>query len=238
MRRTKRVLVVTLQILSAVFACEVAGCSDSHDPSTTPGSGGTGGSATGTGGSATGTGGASGASTGSGGTGGSTTGGGGSGGAGGSGAGGATDGGGGFSPLCSAVPLTMAGEAPTKGGVCIASDTQLCYKTCGPRASASNQKLAWAGSTSSSPVAAFAGPGLRLLQDSGGGEHDLPGGSSLRRRKPARLPSAPLAMWAGLPLDSSGASRKATCVCPKAGTSGQQMELPRLRGPLPSRAGC
>src|SRR5437764_514449 len=37
-----------------------------------------------------------------------------------------------FTPLCSNVPLTAAGAAPTKGGVCTAADPQLCYKTCGP----------------------------------------------------------------------------------------------------------
>lgn len=37
-----------------------------------------------------------------------------------------------FSPLCSDVPLTAAGVAPAKDEVCTASDTQFCYKTCGP----------------------------------------------------------------------------------------------------------
>jgi hypothetical protein len=40
-----------------------------------------------------------------------------------------------FSPLCSAVPMTAAGAAPTKGGACTAMDPQLCYKTCGPEKS-------------------------------------------------------------------------------------------------------
>jgi hypothetical protein len=37
-----------------------------------------------------------------------------------------------FSPLCSDVPVTAAGVAPAKEGVCTAKDTQFCYKTCGP----------------------------------------------------------------------------------------------------------
>lgn len=44
-----------------------------------------------------------------------------------------TTSGGGFSPLCSAVPVTAAGAAPTKGGACTPTDSQLCYKTCGPQ---------------------------------------------------------------------------------------------------------
>jgi hypothetical protein len=40
-----------------------------------------------------------------------------------------------FMPLCAGVPVTAAGAAPTKGGTCTATDTQLCYKTCGPQSS-------------------------------------------------------------------------------------------------------
>ena len=38
-----------------------------------------------------------------------------------------------FTPLCSDVPVTAAGAAPTKAGVCTATDTQVCYKSCGPQ---------------------------------------------------------------------------------------------------------
>jgi len=37
-----------------------------------------------------------------------------------------------FDPLCSTL-LTAAGAIPTKAGVCTATDSQLCYKTCGPK---------------------------------------------------------------------------------------------------------
>ena len=40
-----------------------------------------------------------------------------------------------FAPLCSAVPVTAAGTAPAKGGACTDADTQLCWKTCGPKSS-------------------------------------------------------------------------------------------------------
>ena len=40
--------------------------------------------------------------------------------------------GGAYSPLCSDVPVTAQDAAPTKSGLCTASDTQVCYKTCGP----------------------------------------------------------------------------------------------------------
>ncbi|MEO6603211.1 MAG: hypothetical protein ABIQ16_25225, partial [Polyangiaceae bacterium] len=38
-----------------------------------------------------------------------------------------------YTPLCSAVPVTAAGVAPTKAGACTATDTQLCFKSCGPQ---------------------------------------------------------------------------------------------------------
>jgi hypothetical protein len=225
--------VVTLQILSAVFACEVAGCSDSNDPSTTPGSGGTGGSATGTGG-------ASGASTGSGATGGSTTGGGGSGGAGGSGAGGATDGGGGFSPLCSAVPLTMAGEVPTKGGVCIASDTQLCYKTCGPLSIGFKSETCINGLYVEQS-------GCSFPADQDYACYKIP--AVVSTTCPAAVPQASQACTVaectpcnvgGMYLDSSGASKEGYCVCPKAGTSGTSKWscASSTAWPCPSGKGC
>ena len=44
---------------------------------------------------------------------------------------GGTTGGGAFNPLCSTL-LTAASVAPTKNGICVDTDPQLCYKTCGP----------------------------------------------------------------------------------------------------------
>lgn len=46
--------------------------------------------------------------------------------------GGAPPAGGEFTPLCATL-TTAAGVAPTKGGACTATDSQLCYKTCGPK---------------------------------------------------------------------------------------------------------
>jgi hypothetical protein len=37
-----------------------------------------------------------------------------------------------YEPLCSGL-LTAAGEAPTKNGICVDGDPELCYKTCGPQ---------------------------------------------------------------------------------------------------------
>lgn len=37
-----------------------------------------------------------------------------------------------YEPLCSGL-LTAAGVAPTKNGICVDGDPELCYKTCGPQ---------------------------------------------------------------------------------------------------------
>jgi len=43
-----------------------------------------------------------------------------------------TDASGTYQTLCKGL-TTAAGPEPTKGGLCSAADTQLCYKTCGPK---------------------------------------------------------------------------------------------------------
>jgi hypothetical protein len=59
--------------------------------------------------------------------------------------GGASTGAGMYTPLCSAVPLTAAGVAPTKAGACTATDSQLCYKTCGPASTGYKSETCTAG---------------------------------------------------------------------------------------------
>ena len=67
----------------------------------------------------------------------------------------------------------MAGEAPTKGGVCTPSDTQLCYKTCGPLSIGFKSETCTGGVYVEQSGCSFRGAELRLLQDSDGGEPDL-----------------------------------------------------------------
>ena len=200
MSRTKRVFLVTLQICAGAFAFEAAGCSDSNEPSNTTAAGGAGGASTGTGGATTGTGGATGGSAGSG--------------AGGSG-------GGNFSPLCSAVPVTMAGEAPTKGGVCTAADTQLCYKTCGPLSIGFKSETCTGGlyveqSGCSFPdmdYACYKIPGTISVTC----PESVPQASQACTVEPCTLCNV-----SGMYLDSGGASKEGYCVCPMAGSSGSR----------------
>ena len=106
----------TVALLAQVLWTQ--GCGGGNSPSTTGGTGGvtgTGGTTdvTSSGGTTTGAGGTTTpATTGAGGTAGAT--------------GGTT-----FEPLCADL-LTAANLAPTKNGICVDTDPQRCYKTCGP----------------------------------------------------------------------------------------------------------
>jgi hypothetical protein len=236
MSRTKRIFVVTLQVLAGALAFQAAGCGSSNEPSTA-GSGGTGGASTGTGGATTGTGGTT--TTGSGGTGGSTTGSGGGGAGGTSGAGGA-GGGGNFSPLCSAVPVTAAGEAPTKGGVCTASDSQLCYKTCGPLSIGFKSETCVGGLYVEQS-------GCSFVADQDYACYKIP--APVSATCPTTVPQASLACTVaectpcnvgGMYLDSGGASKEGFCVCPMAGSSGSRKWscASSTAWPCPAGKGC
>ena len=233
MSRTKRVFVLTLQVLAVVSAVEVAACGGDNEPSTTPTAGGTGGATTGTGGATTGSGGSGGATTGTGGAGG-TTGGSGGGGTGGSG------GGGSFTPLCSAVPRTQAGEEPTKGGVCTASDPQLCYKTCGP------QSIGFKSETCTAGVYVEQS-GCSFPDNMDYACYKIP--ATVSTTCPAVVPQASqncevaectLCNLGGLYADSSGAQKEGFCICPKASSAGTRKWTcaSSTAWPCPAGKGC
>jgi hypothetical protein len=233
MSRTKRVFVLTLQVLAAVSAVEAAGCGGDNEPSTTTTAGGTGGATTGSGGATTGSGGSGGATTGTGGAGG-TTGGSGGGGTGGSG------GGGSFSPLCSAVPRTQAGEEPTKGGVCTASDPQLCYKTCGPQSIGFKWEKCMGGVYAEQSGCDFP-PEMDYAC------YKIP--NPVSPTCPAVVPQASQncdvaectpCNLGGLYADSGGAQKEGFCICPKASSAGTRKWscASTTAWPCPSNKGC
>ena len=211
-------------------------CSGSNEPSTTPGAGGSGSNTGGTGGS--------GGSSAAGGSGGATAGGSGGTTAGSGGSGGSTpdDGGKGedFSPLCSAVPPTAAGVPPAKGGACTASDTQLCYNTCGP------QSIGFKSETCTGGVyVEQSGCSFRKGQDFSC--YKIP--ATISATCPAATPQASQACTvaecvlcnaAGNYLDSSGAAKPGYCICPAAGTSGTRKWscASTTAWPCPSGQGC
>lgn len=202
------------------------------------GSGGTA-SGNGSGGSSPGNGSGSGGSSSSNGSGGSSSGSGSGGSASGSGSGGAS-GGGMFSPLCSAVPMTAAGEAPTKGGACTDSDTQVCYKTCGPSSSGFKSETCMGGTYAEQSGCTFPS-GMDYSC------YKIP--TTIDASCPSDIPQAsqPCDVAACTPcnmggnyLDSSGSSKAGYCICPMAGSSGNRKWscASTTSWPCPAGQGC
>jgi hypothetical protein len=237
MSRTKRVFVLTLQVLAAGFALEAAGCSGDNEPSNPTSSGGTGGATSGSGGSGGATSGGSGGAT----TTTTTTTGSGGGGTGGGGAGGAAGGGGNsFTPLCSAVPRTQAGEEPTKGGVCTPSDPQLCYKTCGPQSIGFKSETCTGGLYVEQSGCSFPESGDYACY-----KIPMPVSSTCPAMVPQASQNCEVAECTpcnlgGLYADSSGAQKEGYCICPKAGSAGTRKWscASGTAWPCPAGKGC
>jgi hypothetical protein len=202
---------------------------------TTTGSGGSSGTTTGSGGAAgssAGSGGVAGSSAGSSGSAGSSTGSGGSAGtsadSGGGGAGGVADagvgkdsgdGGGPYSPLCSDVPLTGAGEVPTKGGVCTPTDTQLCYKTCGPLSIGFKSETCTGGSYVEQSSCSFPDGDYSCYRIPPVISATCPT-TTPQATQPCTVAECVLCNVAGNYLDSMGDEKQGYCVCAAAGDSG------------------
>ena len=151
-----------------------------------------------------------------------------------------SSGGGAFSPLCSAVPMTAAGEAPTKGGTCTASDTQLCYKTCGPSSSGFKSETCTGGTYAEQSGCTFpSGTDYSCYK--------IP--ATIDAACPTAIPQASQACdvatctpcnMGGNYLDSSGASKAGYCICPAAGASGSRKWscASTTAWPCPAGQGC
>jgi hypothetical protein len=238
--------IIQISALTLVTACWLSsvGCSSSNDPSSTPPAGTAGattsGAGTGTVAEAgTGAGGATGAAgtTSIAGTSGSVAGGTAAGGA--TTAGGAT-GAGGFTPLCSAVPVTAAGVAPTKAGACTATDSQLCYKTCGPQSVGFKSETCMNG-------AYVEQSGCSFPPDLDASCYKIPATIDASCPTTPPMASSPCTVAActlcnvgGNYLDSTGASKAGYCVCPAPGTSGTSKWscASTTAWPCPNGMGC
>jgi len=225
---------------------------------TTTGSGGSAGSTTGSGGSSgttTGSGGSAGAPKDGGGTAGTTTGSGGSAGTSDSGTGGAggvadassgkdssggDTGGGIFSPLCSAVPLTMAGEVPTKGGVCTPTDAQLCYKTCGPQSVGFKSETCTNGLYVEQSDCSFPDGDYACYKIPAAISATCPTATP-KASQPCSVAECTLCNVAGNYLDSADATKPGYCVCPPGPDSGTARKwscASTTAWPCPAGKGC
>jgi hypothetical protein len=134
----------------------------------------------------------------------------------------------------------MAGEAPTKGGVCTASDTQLCYKTCGPNSIGFKSETCTGGLYAEQS-------GCSFPADQDYACYKIP--ATVSATCPTTAPQASQACTVaectlcnvgGMYLDSSGAAKEGYCVCPKAGTSGTSKWscASSTAWPCPAGKGC
>jgi hypothetical protein len=224
MTRIPQVSVLTL-IVAAGCWLSSAGCSSSNDPSGNPPASGAGaatvppaagaGNTTAQGGgtsSSAGTGTDSGGSTTIAGTSGSV--------AGGTSVAGATGTGGDFMPLCTAVPLTAAGVAPTKAGACVAADSQLCYKTCGPLSSGFKSETCMNGAYVEQSGCSFP-PTLDASCFKIPTAIDASCPTTIpQASQPCTVAQCTLCNVGGNYSDSTGASKAGYCVCPAPGASG------------------
>jgi hypothetical protein len=134
----------------------------------------------------------------------------------------------------------MAGEVPTKGGVCTATDSQLCYKTCGPLSIGFKSETCTGGLYVEQSGCSFpAGQNYACYK--------IP--PTISTTCPTTAPQASQACTVaectlcnvgGTYLDSGGASKEGYCVCPAAGTSGSRKWscASSTAWPCPAGQGC
>jgi len=220
----------------ALFALVVGtqGCG-SNTPSNPSGAGGTTGAVTGTGGSSavTGTGGSTAVAVGTGGstgtavgTGGTTT----------TPTGGTT---GTYDPLCGSL-LTAAGVAPTKNGICVAADSQLCYKTCGPNSVGFKSETCTAGVYVEQSGCSFpTGVDYSCYKIPTTVDATCPT-TAPQASQPCTVATCTLCGGTTGYLDSTGAAKTGYCVCPAPGASGTSKWscASSTAWPCPAGQGC
>jgi hypothetical protein len=156
------------------------------------------------------------------------------------GAAGMSGGGDTFTPLCSLVPLTEAGVAPTKGGACTAKDTQLCYKTCGPQSVGFKSETCTNGTYVEQSGCSFPkATDYSCYKVPAAVDASCPA-TAPQASQPCTVKACTLCNVGGNYLDSTGASKVGYCVCPAAGASGTSKWscASMTAWPCPSGQGC
>lgn len=222
----------TVALLAQVLLTQ--GCG-SNDPSTVAGTGGAaslGGSTSAGGETSAGGSTSAGGTTGTTPTGGTTTGAGGA-----AGATGTTT----FEPLCAGL-LTAANVAPTKNGICIDTDPQLCYKTCGPASVGFKSESCTAGvyveqsGCSFQPELDYSCYKIPAAIDTTVCPAETPTASTV-----CTVPKCTLCNVSGGYFDSGGNAKVGYCVCPEpSATTGVSKWTcaASTAWPCPSGKGC
>jgi hypothetical protein len=155
--------------------------------------------------------------------------------------------GGTYEPLCASL-LTAAGVAPTKNGICVDTDPQLCYKTCGPASIGFKSETCTAG-------VYVEQSGCSFLPDGDYSCYKIPVASDgttfvLDPSCPTTVPTAStvctvatciLCNVNGGYLDSGGNAKTGYCICPTpSATTGQSKWscASSTAWPCPAGKGC
>jgi hypothetical protein len=132
-----------------------------------------------------------------------------------------TGGGGGFidlPPLCPAL-LTAAGQAPTKGGPCVDTDPQSCYKTCGPQSVGMKSETCLGGAYVEGQCEFASGSDYSCYKIPAVIDPACPA-TPPQAGTPCELPACTPCNAGGAYLDSTGATKVGYCICPAPGPSG------------------
>jgi hypothetical protein len=144
-----------------------------------------------------------------------------------------------FDPLCSTL-LTAANALPTKGGVCTATDPQVCYKTCGPKSVGFKSETCSGGAYQEQTGCSFP-TGIDYSC------YKIP--ATIDPSCPTTVPQAntPCTVADCVPCnvnngynDSSGTAKTGYCICPAtaAGTPGKWTCASTTAWPCPAGQGC
>jgi hypothetical protein len=121
-----------------------------------------------------------------------------------------------YSPLCTAVPQTAAGAAPVKDGACTASDTQLCYRTCGPQSIGYKTETCTNGKYVEQSGCTFPPSGDYTCYKIPGQIDATCPTTTPQSTKACSVNPCVLCNVKGNYLDSGGVSKTGYCVCPAA----------------------
>jgi hypothetical protein len=143
-----------------------------------------------------------------------------------------------FTPLCAAL-TTAAGSAPTKSGVCTATDPQLCYKTCGPKSIGFKSETCTAGTYAEQSGCSFPPGDYSCYKIPTAIDPSCPA-TVPQASQPCSVADCVLCNVGGNYLDSTGASKAGYCVCPvtTAGTPGKWSCASTTAWPCPGGQGC
>ena len=144
-----------------------------------------------------------------------------------------------FQPLCANL-MTAAGSSPTKTGVCVAADPQLCYKTCGPKSVGFKSETCSGGGYLEQSGCSFPPGDYSCYKIPTTVDATCPTAAAPQASTQCSVADCVPCNLNGNYLDSTGATKQGYCVCPitSAGTPGKWTCASTSAWPCPQGQGC